>query len=123
MPPLNLNNTLSFKKENWNHLVLALKNETVFTQQRYPNNDFYVDVTDSGEPVSTLVQISKPPKGYSLLHFSSEMSFDVLKKSKMTLGFNIQNLLNTNYRDYLNRTRFYADDLGRNFRIQLKLNY
>lgn len=123
MPPLNLNNTISFKKENWNHLVLGIKNETVFTQHRYPNNDFYVDVTDSGEPVSTLVKISRPPKGYSLLHFNSEMSFDVLKKSKMTIGFNIQNLLNTNYRDYLNRTRYYADELGRNFRIQVKLNY
>jgi len=41
----------------------------------------------------------------------------------MTIGFNIQNLLNTNYRDYLNRTRYYADELGRNFRIQVKLNY
>lgn len=123
MPPLNLNNTISFKKESWNHLVLGLKNETVFTQHRYPNNDFYVDVLDSGEPVSTLVQISKPPKGYSLLHFNSEMSFDVFEKSKMTLGFTVQNLLNTNYRDYLNRIRYYSDDLGRNFRVQLKLNY
>lgn len=123
MPPLSLNNTISFKKEDWNHLVIGLKNETVFTQHRYPNNDFYVDVIDSGEPVSTLVQISRPPKGYSLLHFNSEMSFTVFKKSKMTLGFTIQNLLNTNYRDYLNRIRYYADDLGRNFIIQLKLNY
>lgn len=123
MPPFNLNNTVSFKKANWNNLVLSLKNETVLTQKRYPNNDFYVDVLDSGEPVSTLVEISKPPKGYSLLHFNSEMSFDVFEKSKMSIGFNIQNLLNTNYRDYLNRTRYYSDDLGRNFRVQLKLNY
>lgn len=123
MPPFNFNNTVSFKKANWNNLILSLKNETVLTQKRYPNNDFYVDVLDTGEPVSTLVEISKPPKGYSLLHFNSEMSFDVFEKSKMTLGFNIQNILNTNYRDYLNRTRYYADDLGRNFRVQLKLNY
>lgn len=123
MPPFNFNNTVSFKKANWNNLVLSLKNETVLTQKRYPNNDFYVDVLDTGAPISTLVEISKPPKGYSLLHFNSEMSFDVFEKSKMTLGFNIQNVFNTNYRDYLNRTRYYADDLGRNFRVQLKLNY
>lgn len=123
MPPFNFNNTVSFKKVDWKNLVLSIKNETVLTQKRYPNNDFFVDVLDSGEPVSTLVEISKPPKGYSLLHFNSEMSFDVFEKSKMTIGFNIQNLLNTNYRDYLNRTRYYADDLGRNFRVQLKLNY
>ena len=123
MPPFNFNNTVRFKKANWNNLVVSLKNETVLTQKRYPNNDFFVDVLDTGEPVSTLVEISKPPKGYSLLHLNSEMSFDVFEKSKMTIGFTIQNILNTNYRDYLNRTRYYADDLGRNFRVQLKLNY
>ena len=123
MPPFNFNNTVRFKKANWNNLVVSLKNETVLTQKRYPNNDFFVDLLDTGEPVSTLVAISKPPKGYSLLHFNSEMSFDVFEKSKMTIGFTIQNILNTNYRDYLNRTRYYSDDLGRNFRVQLKLNY
>jgi len=123
MPPFNFNNTVSFKKASWNNLVLSLKNETVLTQKRYPNNDFYVDVLDSGDPVSTLVEISRPPKGYSLLHFNSEMSFNVFYNSKMTIGFNIQNIMNTNYRDYLNKTRYYADDLGRNFRVQLKLNY
>ncbi len=123
MPPMNFNNSISFRKASWNNLVLSLKNETVLTQKRYPNNDFYIDVFDTGEPVSTLVEISKPPKGYSLLHFNSEMSFSVLNNSKMTIGFNIQNIMNTNYRDYLNRIRYYADDLGRNFRVQLKLNY
>lgn len=123
MPPMNFNNSISFRKTSWNNLVLSLKNETVLTQKRYPNNDFSIDVFDTGEPVSTLVEISKPPKGYSLLHFNSEMSFSVLNNSKMTIGFNIQNIMNTNYRDYLNRIRYYADDLGRNFRVQLKLNY
>lgn len=123
MPPINFNNSISFRKTSWNNLVLILKNETVLTQKRYPNNDFYIDVLDSGEPIRTLVEISKPPKGYSLLHFNSEMSFSVLNNSKMTIGFNIQNIMNTNYRDYLNRIRYYADDLGRNFRVQLKLNY
>jgi len=35
----------------------------------------------------------------------------------------VDNILNTAYRDYLNRQRYFTDDLGRNFRIQLKLNY
>jgi iron complex outermembrane receptor protein len=40
-----------------------------------------------------------------------------------TLGFSVFNLLDTKYRDYLNRQRFYADEMGRNFQIQLKINY
>jgi iron complex outermembrane receptor protein len=27
------------------------------------------------------------------------------------------------YRDYLNRQRFFADEIGRSFQIQLKFNY
>lgn len=123
MPPLNWNNEIQFIKQNWNHLILGLKSELVFTQRRFPNNDFIADVPVDGELVPTLVTISQPPKGYHQLHLSSEMRFATFEKSKITIGFNIQNLLNTNYRDYLNRTRFYVDDMGRNFTIQIKLNY
>jgi len=35
----------------------------------------------------------------------------------------VQNILNVAYRDYLNRQRFFADEIGRSFQIQLKFNY
>lgn len=123
MPPVNWNNEIQLRKQNWNNLVLGLKSELVFTQKRFPDNDFIADVPVDGEFVPTLVEISQPPKGYHQLHFSSEMSFANFEKSKITIGFNIQNIFNTNYRDYLNRTRYYVDDMGRNFTIQLKFNY
>jgi len=123
MPPVNWNNEIQFRKQNWNNLVLGLKSELVFTQKRFPDNDFMADVPVDGEFVPTLVEISRPPKGYHQLHLSSEMSFATFEKSKITIGFNIQNLFNTNYRDYLNRTRYYVDDMGRNFTVQLKFNY
>jgi len=40
-----------------------------------------------------------------------------------TLAFSVQNILNTSYRDYLNRQRFFADETGRNIQLQLKFNY
>jgi iron complex outermembrane receptor protein len=123
MPPLNWNNTIQFKRQEWNHLILGLKSELVFTQNRFPNNDFIAEVPVDGELVPTLVKISQPPLGYHQIHFSSEMRFATFEKSKITIGFNIQNLFNTNYRDYLNRTRFYVDDMGRNFAVQIKINY
>ena len=123
MPPVNWNNNIQFSKQDWNNLVLGLQSELIFTQNRFPDNDFIVNVPVDGEFVPTNVAISQPPKGYHLLHFNCEMQFDTFEKSKMTIGFNIQNIFNTNYRDYLNRTRFYVDDVGRNFTVQLKLNY
>jgi iron complex outermembrane receptor protein len=123
MPPMNWNNGIQYRKQEWNNLVLGLQSELVLTQNRFPNNDFVANVPVDGAFVPTNVAISQPPKGYHLLNFNSEMQFNTFEKSKITIGFNIQNLFNTNYRDYLNRTRFYVDDMGRNFTIQLKLNY
>ena len=123
MPPVNWNNSIQYSKKEWNDLVLGLQSELVFTQNRFPNNDFIVNVPVDGVFVPTNVAISQPPKGYHQLNFNSEMQFDAFEKSKITVGFNIQNIFNTNYRDYLNRIRFYTDDMGRNFTMQIKLNY
>ncbi len=123
MPPVNWNNSIQYSKKDWNDLVLGLQSELVFTQNRFPDNDFIVNVPVDGVFVLTNVAISQPPKGYHQLNFNSEMQFDAFEKSKITVGFNIQNIFNTNYRDYLNRTRFYADDMGRNFTMQIKFNY
>ena len=41
----------------------------------------------------------------------------------LNVGINVTNIFNTSYREYLNRLRYFADDLGRNFMLQLKLNY
>jgi iron complex outermembrane receptor protein len=38
------------------------------------------------------------------------MNFRTFGKTNATVAFSIQNILNTNYRDYLNRQRFFADD-------------
>ncbi|HBK82724.1 MAG TPA: hypothetical protein DDZ41_03870, partial [Flavobacterium sp.] len=63
------------------------------------------------------------PNGYHLLHFYSEMSFKISKKNSLTASFSVQNISNTRYRDYLNRQRFFVDEMGRNIQIQLKFNY
>ena len=45
------------------------------------------------------------------------------KNIKSNLRIIGQNIINTNFRDYLNRMRFYASDLGRNIQIQLNFKY
>ena len=61
-----------------------------------------------------------PPNAYSLLNLSASTNIQ-FAKSNLKLALNIENLLNHQYRDYLNRLRYFADDLGRN--ISLRLNY
>ena len=38
----------------------------------------------------------------------------------MDLKIGVDNLLNTSYREYTNRMKYYADDLGRNFTVGVK---
>jgi len=123
MPPANWANGVSFHKKEWSDFEIGLRNEWAFFQNRYPNNDFYADVLVDGNPTATLVEISRPPKAYNLLHFTSQITLDSIPNVRTTIVFGIQNLLDTAYRDYLNRMRYYADDIGRNFTLQMKFNF
>ena len=123
MPPLNLNNTIRFTKKEWNHLLLELKSELVSRQNRYPDNNFTTLIVEDGELTPVEVDISTPPDAYHLLHFYSEVKLNTFKGTNTVIAFSVQNIFNTAYRDYLNRQRFFADEMGRNFQIQLKINY
>ena len=123
MPPFVINNKIQYKKESWFNFVGELKSEVVFRQNQFPNYNFETNIVVNNELTPVLVDISSPPKGYHLLHFYSEMTFKINKRNSLTTSFSIQNIMNTTYRDYLNRQRFYVDEMGRNVQIQLKFNY
>ena len=120
IPPFKSTTTLFFKKENWKNFYASLESEFNAEQNEYPNNNFmaFIPNTNSYE----LVDISTPPKAYHLLNFSSGFALN-MSKTKINFRFTIDNILNQSYRNYLNRLRLYADDLGRNFQIQIQINY
>lgn len=121
IPAFKTTTTLNFQKEEWKHFKTSLKSEFVARQSNYPNNNFeqYIASTNT----YATVDISTPPSAYHLLHFSSSAQVNTSKKAPIEIGFNINNVLNTSYRSYLNRLRYYADDLGRNMMLFIKINY
>lgn len=123
MPPFVINNKIQYKNESWFNLVAELKSELVFRQNYFPNYNFETNIIVNNALTPVLVDISSPPKGYHLLHFYSEMTFKINKKNSLITSFSVQNIMNTTYRDYLNRQRFFVDEMGRNIQIQLKFNY
>ncbi len=61
-----------------------------------------------------------PPKGYGLINL--DMGFETrVQKQKVQFTFSINNLLNTRYRDYLDRFRYFNDAAGINFVVRLKV--
>ena len=96
-----------------------MENETSFQQKQFPINNINLEILENGTLVNKEVDISTPPKGFSLFHFSAGM--DLAKNFNVNL--NVRNAFNTNYREYLNRLRFYSDAMGRNFILALKYNF
>ncbi|MDO5970160.1 TonB-dependent receptor [Flavivirga aquimarina] len=121
MPSFKTVNILGYSNEKWLQLHTELQSELVLRQNDFPNNNFdvYIATTDS----SVLLDISSPPPTYHLLHFQSDITLNVSKKTNLNIGLNITNIFNTSYREYLNRLRYFADDLGRNIMLQIKFNY
>ena len=121
IPAFNTMNELTYTNDAWYNFSASLKSEWVFRQNEFPDFNFEVENLLNGEMIP--IDISTPPPAYHLLHFYSEATFNLTDKTRLNVAFGINNLLDTSYRDYLNRLRFFADDLGRNFTLQLQLNY
>ncbi|MET1259252.1 TonB-dependent receptor [Flagellimonas sp. DF-77] len=119
IPAANLSNTLIFRKPAWNGLEVALQSQYVFEQNEVPPNFSVFSPLDQQE---VLLEINNAPEAYHLLNLRSKMEFD-LGRTTLATSLIVNNLLDTRYREYLNRQRYFADDLGRNIILQLKLNY
>jgi iron complex outermembrane receptor protein len=62
------------------------------------------------------------PGSYALLNVEAGGKIPV-RKHDLSITLSGENLLNTAYRNYMNRLRYYADDLGRNIMLRLKYNF
>ena len=121
IPAVNTRNEIVYQNSEFNNIRLSLQSEYVFRQNEFPDNNFEVFIPET--ETMEVVDVSTPPEAYHLLNFNSSIDFKATKTTTLTVGFAITNALNTSYRNYLNRLRYYADDMGRNFLINLKFNY
>lgn len=121
MPAANFSNSISYYNEKLNQLTVGLKQNTVLQQNRFPDYNFFTFDPVLEEDV--FVDISSTPSTYTLFDFNSSINLKAFKSGTLRIAFNIQNLFNISYREHLNRLRYFADELGRNFNIKLKFNY
>ncbi|PRP67039.1 TonB-dependent receptor [Nonlabens agnitus] len=119
MPPATFDNEIVWSNGVFENLSLSLSNMTMLKQTRFPDNDFPAEVfDDQGNSSTVIVEISESPKAYSLWNLGASYAF-----AKAQLNLRLNNVLNTTYRDYLNRQRFYADDIGRDIQLQFIYNF
>ena len=121
MPPASITNGIQYTLPITHPITLGADSQYVFEQNEFPDNNFDVFLPIS-ETVAT-VDISTPPAAYHLIGLRANTTFKTSDTNGLDISLSITNLLNTEYRDYLNRLRYYADDLGRNILLQIKYNY
>jgi len=110
MPANRFENILEYKLSKLKKLkdvYLEIGIQSVLKQNHIPVNSDY----------------SPPPNAYNLLSAGFGFGIPLVKKQQLIVDFKIKNLLNTAYRDYLNRFRYYTDEMGRNYTLKLKLTF
>jgi iron complex outermembrane receptor protein len=86
----------------WKHIFFEANNLIVAKQSRVPpNSDF-----------------APPPPGYMLWGASAGFSVPLAQR-ELKVSLAVTNLTNVDYRDYLDRFRYYFADLGRNIVLRL----
>ena len=90
-----------------------MKNTAVSVNGRYVFEQTHLNLNQD---------ITPPPTGYFLLGANIGTTFK-LKKTKLRCSISGDNLLNAVYQDYLNRQRYFADDLGWNVNVRLGLDF
>ncbi len=133
---LTLNSKLSYlrvyDKRNDNYIVMIPPNRLdngvryqlpkmgSFTESYFSIGNLFVAQQKRVPPAS---DFAPPPSAYNLWNIQAGTSIHLTEKNTLEIGLSVQNLFNTVYRDYMNRFRYYSDDMGRNTSIRLKWKF
>ncbi len=90
----------------WRAIEISVASQFVFTQTRVPVG---LDFTD-------------PPGTYHLLGFSASAT-RTMEKRELRIGLQASNLLNTTYRDYMDRFRYYVDARGLDINLWIRWSF
>ena len=123
IPPFSNTSQIQFSSARWKSFVMVLSNKYFSRQNQFPNHNFQTSVIENGNRVTKLVDISSPPKGYNITGLEFNLGPYPLFSNKISLSLIFDNILDTSFRNYLNRLRFYADEMGRNIMLQIKIQH
>jgi len=95
-----------FDKNGDQNLYMSVNTQWVNKQWRVESNSDYVP----------------PPDGFWLVGANAGITIP-LEKAEFGIHLDVNNALNQRYRQYLNRFRYFGDELGRNFILRLTATF
>ena len=123
-PPVRIENNLIWKTNNFwkiNFSEISLSPSYSFKQSQAPitiSPEDLINRVVNITPETNIFDFKDAPDGYFLLDFSWR-----LKLNDFSASINVNNVLNTSYRNYLNSMRYFADEIGRNFIINFSYTF
>jgi iron complex outermembrane receptor protein len=114
------------QRARWKGVYVEWKNKFIARQTRAPRTitvrAFENALRTNEDPLQgskSNFDFMDAPPSYFLMSVSAGASVNT-KKARYDFRASVENLLNTRYREYTNRFRYYADDLGRNLILSAK---
>ncbi|WP_436517068.1 TonB-dependent receptor [Ekhidna sp. To15] len=117
IPPLNISYTIDYKKDNWNY---GLTVNYTATQWNEPPVIDPIDFQNGDAEINRneIFDFMLPPDAYFLI--DGQLGYE---KKTWNAVFKISNLLNSSYRSYTDRQRYFADAPGRNFSLSFAYKF
>lgn len=108
------------------HLQMGMTH--VFAQNQHPNIINIKTLSQNSTETNDILAKNEvfdfmpPPPAYYLWYADVSMEIPLGKEEKKAfhIGLRGENLLNIAYRDYMNRFRYYADEMGRNITLRMQ---
>ena len=120
IPPVSTQHELEYLFKNIKGLSVQLGGEYNFRQNEVPEDLMIFNPYTQKEQ---LLEINKAPNGYFLLSSLVEYQFPKSGTTQYKLRLSGENLTNLAYQNYLNRLRYFSNELGINFQLQLQINF
>lgn len=117
IPPLNLNYTLEYNEEQWG---CALRLDYMTEQLYAPGVIEPASFQNGGVEFNpdVIFDFTKPPTAYFLIGTKVNYRYKAL-----SLQLSVNNLLNTTYRSYTDRLRYFSDAPGRNISLTVGADF
>lgn len=70
-----------------------------------------------------IIDYKAAPNAYTLLNAEAGLEISIFEKHTLSFSVTGENITNTTYRDYLNKFRYYADEVGWNLIFRIKYSF
>lgn len=117
----NLSNSTDLVYMSPNHIKASIKYSF---KTKSINHNLSLEQSWTGEQknIKGIFDFAPPPDSYFLTDLKWQTDINIFKRN-LHCFFAVKNVFDTEYRNYLNRQRYFADETGRSFNIGLRFDY